>query len=282
MSDLAELLHVLDLEPTDGGFVGSNLSEGGGSVVFGGQILGQTVIAAARTQPGKEVKSLHTVFARGARGDQPLFLEVESMAAGRAFGSVTVTIRQDGKICSRSLVLLHAPDPDLIRHADAPPTVARPDDMPDRSQAPWWEMRYASDVDIMDPAAIGPATLDVWSRFPDAPDDGAISQALLAYASDGFLIATAMRPHDGVGQSLAHQTVSTTVLTQTISFHEPFAASRWLLLAHEAPFAGRGRSYGRANVFTEDGAMVASYTQDNMVRDYPEGQAPGAGQRSAH
>ena len=111
---------------------------------------------------------------------------------------------------------------------------------------------------------------------------GALLVALLAYASDGFLIATAMRPHEGGGQSLAHRTVSTTVLTQTISFHEPFAASDWLLLAHEAPFAGRGRSYGRANVFTTDGAMVASYVQDNMVRDFPAGQAPAAGQRSAH
>jgi acyl-CoA thioesterase len=204
------------------------------------------------------------------------------MHGGRAFGSVTVTMRQGERICARSLVLLHAPDPDLIRHADSPPTVAGPDDTPDRSQSPWWQMRYAEDIDIMDPAAIGPATLDVWSRFPDAPSDPAISQALLAYASDGFLIATAMRPHDGVGQSLAHRTVSTTVLTQTISYHEPFAASDWLLLAHEAPFAGRGRSYGRANVFTADGSMVASFTQDNMVRDYPEGQAPGAGQVSAH
>jgi len=273
---------VLDLAPADGGFVGSNLSEGGGSVVFGGQILGQTVIAASRTQPAKEVKSLHTIFARGARGDQPLEIDVEEMHGGRAFGSVTVTVRQGDRICARSLVLLHTPDPDLIRHADTPPKVAAPDEMPERGQAPWWEMRYDESVDIMDPAAVGPPTLDVWTRFPGAPDDPAISQALLAYASDGFLIATAMRPHEGVGQSLAHRTVSTTVLTQTISFHEPFAASDWLLLAHEAPFAGRGRSYGRANVFTTDGAMVASYVQDNMVRAYPAGQAPADGERGAH
>ena len=281
MSDLEAVLRVLDLEPADGGFVGSNLDEGGG-VVFGGQILGQTVVAAARTQPGKEVQSVHTIFARSARGDEPLTIDVEEMHGGRAFGSVTVTVRQGDRICARSLVLLHAPDPDLIRHASPPPAVASPDTLEPRGNTPWWDIRYDPAVDISDPDAVGPATLDVWTRFPGAPDDLTTSQALLAYASDGFLIGTAMRPHQGVGQSMAHVSISTTVLTQTLSFHDPFAAGDWLLLAHESPYAGRGRSYGRANVFTEDGRLVASFVQDNMVRDFPEGRAPAAGTRSAH
>ena len=51
----------------------------------------------------------------------------------------------------------------------------------------------------------------MWSRVPDAPKDPTISQALLAYASDGFLIATAMRPHEGIGQSMAFQTMQLAV-----------------------------------------------------------------------
>jgi acyl-CoA thioesterase II len=148
--------------------------------------------------------------------------------------------------------------------------------------APWWDVRIVDDVDISDPALVGPAELGVWSRFPGAPDDLTTSQALLAYASDGFLIATAMRPHEGVGQAQAHVSISTTVLSQTITFHEPFDASQWLLLAHESPYAGRGRGYGRADAFTQDGRLVASYVQENMIRDYPEGQAPGAGERSKY
>ena len=85
-----------------------------------------------------------------------------------------------------------------------------------------------------------------------------------------------MRPHPGVGQALAHVTISTTVLTHTLSFHEPFDASQWLLLAQESPYAGRGRSYGRAHVFSADGRVVASFVQDNMIRDFPAGQAPVA------
>jgi acyl-CoA thioesterase len=75
-----------------------------------------------------------------------------------------------------------------------------------------------------------------------------------------------MRPHIGVGQAQAHQTLSTGVLSHTITFHEPVDASEWMLLSHHSSAAGRGRSYGRADVFRTDGALVASYVQDNMIR----------------
>ena len=127
-------------------------------------------------------------------------------------------------------------------------------------------MRVVDDVDFLTPEAIGPPSIGVWSRFPGAPRNLATSQAMLAYASDGFLIATAMRPHEGVGQSMAHASVATTVLTQTLTFHEPFAASDWLLLDQHSTYAGRGRSHGVAEVFDEGGRMVASFTQDNMIR----------------
>ena len=67
------------------------------------------------------------------------------------------------------------------------------------------------------------------------------------------------------------------MVSHTLTFHEPFCAGDWILLAHESPYAGRGRSYGRANVFTEDGRLVASFVQDNMIRTIPAGQAPSAG-----
>jgi acyl-CoA thioesterase II len=135
---------------------------------------------------------------------------------------------------------------------------------------------------MQDPNQVGPPELYVWSRFSQVPAGLAASQALLAFASDGFLIATAMRPHPGVGQALAHVTISTSVVAQTISFHEPFDAGGWLLLAHRSPYAGRGRSYGEADVFSEDGRLVASYTQENIIRHMPDGQAPTSGQRAKY
>jgi acyl-CoA thioesterase II len=270
-----DLLRILDLEPTDGGFVGHNLEKGpGGAVVFGGQLLAQTIVAAARTLPDKEVLSLQTVFARGARPTRPLDITVETMSNGRSFGSVAVSIGQDGKVCTRSLALLQVPDPDLVRHQSAPPPALAADALPERGEISWWDVRYDPDIDIDDPDAVGPATFDVWSRFPDAPTDPITAKALLGYASDAFLLATAMRPHRGIAPPLAHVAVDTTVVTQTLSFHEPFDASQWLLLAHESPYAGRGRSFGRANAFTDDGRLVASYVQDSMLRAFPEGRSP--------
>ncbi|HEY4634403.1 MAG TPA: hypothetical protein VIH00_10835, partial [Candidatus Limnocylindrales bacterium] len=104
------------------------------------------------------------------------------------------------------------------------------------------------------------------TRFAGAPSDPLTGQALLAFATDMFLIGTAMRPHAGVGQAQAHKTLSTGVLSHTITFHERVDASSWMLLAHHSTHAGHGRSYGRADVFREDGTLVASYVQDNMIR----------------
>ena len=284
MTELSDLLKVLDLEPSgEGRYQARNFGEGPGAVVFGGQLLAQAVVAGSKADEAKEVKSLHTIFARGGAIDQPLDVDVDVMHTGRAFASATVTFSQGGRLCCRSLMLLSAAEPDLIRHQPDRPDVGAPTDAAESTHGgDWWEIRTVGDADISDPDAVGPAELAVWTRFPGAPDDVRTSQALLSYATDGFLIGTAMRPHKGVGQALSHVSISTTVLTHTLTFHEPFYAGDWLLLAQEAPYAGRGRSYGRAHVFTEDGRLVASFVQENMIRDFPQGQAPKAGERSRH
>src|SRR3546814_7754746 len=74
-------------------------------------------------------------------------------------------------------------------------------------------------------------------------DDPGVNQGLLAFATEGMLIATAMRPHEGVAQSLAHRTIATSVISHTITFHEPCPPGDWFLLSLESPFAGGGRSY---------------------------------------
>jgi acyl-CoA thioesterase-2 len=269
-----DLLAALRLEQVgDDRYTATNVDAGHG-VVFGGQLLAQSVVAGLAGHDGKRVKTVHTVFARGGRPDAPVEIDVDRMHAGRAFASSTVTIRQGDRLCTRSLVLLTADEPDFIRHADPAPHVPGPDAPAADGDGSTgghggdgdWQVRIAGDVDVNDPAAVGPADLDVWTRFRGAPDDPAVDQALLAFATDGFLIATAMRPHDGVGQAQAHVTVSTGVVSHTLTFHEPAPAGEWLLLSHHSPYAGRGRSYGVANVFRPDGAMIASFVQDAMIR----------------
>jgi acyl-CoA thioesterase len=272
--EIASMLALEEIDPRH--YLAQNLS-GSSPVVFGGQILAQTVVAVGRAASDKELKSLHTVFARGASPSHPLEIDVEPVQQGRTFSSFLVSVHQGDRVCTSSVALLHEPEPDLIRHGSELPSVARPGDLRSRAgEHPWWELRVVDDVDLQDPNDVGLPEVNVWSRFSLVPPETSADQALLAFASDGFLISTAMRPHLGIGQAMAHHTISTSVVAQTISFHEPFDASQWLLLAHHSPYAGRGRSFGRADVFTEDGRLVASYSQENMIRNFPEGQSPAA------
>jgi acyl-CoA thioesterase-2 len=264
---IESLVGALTLEPVGPDRYRAGNADAGHEVVFGGQLLGQSVVAASAGHDAKRVKTVHTTFARSARPDSPVEIAVDRMHAGRAFASSTVTISQGDRLCARSLVLLSADEPDFIRHADAIPGTPGPGAGVSAGEGSGaWQVRIAGDVDVDDPEAVGPPDLDVWTRFVGAPDDPVIDQALLAFATDGFLIATAMRPHPGVGQAQAHVTVATGVVSHTLTFHEPAAAGEWLLLSHHSPYAGRGRSYGTANVFRADGALVASFVQDGMIR----------------
>ena len=267
-----DFVGVLALDPVgDDNFRAKNLDVGHG-VIFGGQLLAQSVIAGHTTAPDKSVKTVHTVFARAGAPADALEISVDRMHSGRAMASCTVTISQGDRLCARSQVLLSADEDDCIRHEDAAPSVPGPAES--RAAADTggpWEIRIAGDADVNDPDAIGPPDLDVWTRFVGAPDDPSIGQALLAYATDGFLIGTAMRPHAGVGQAQAHVTLSTGVLSHTLTFHEPVHAGEWMLLAHHSTHAGHGRCYGRANVYREDGALIASFVQDAMIRPMQSG-----------
>lgn len=260
----ADILAAYELESVgEGRFRAGNARTTHG-VVFGGQLLGQALLAAAAAHDEMAVKTLHAVFARGASPEADLEIEVDPVHAGRTFASSTVTLRQGDRTCVRAQVLLSADEPDCIRHADPAPSIDPPDDAP--GEAAEWVVEVVGGIDVNDPDAVGPAELDVWTRFVGAPEDPAVNQALLAFATDGFLIGTAMRPHAGVGQAQAHRTLSTGVISHTITFHEPVDAGAWNLLSHRSPYAGRGRAYGTADVFDRDGRLVASFVQDSMIR----------------
>lgn len=269
---LTELVKMLDLETVGPNQFLAQPLAGTRAVVFGGQLLAQSVAAAARSIDGMRVKSMHTVFLRGGRPEEILEIDVEPLHAGRTFGASDVTIRQGERICTKSVVLHHVPDDEFISHQADAPEIGSPVQAAaiSANESRGWEVRIAQNADIFDPDAIGPAELYVWSRFRGVPPEHWVSQALLGYASDGFLIGTAMRPHPGVGQDLAHVSIDTSVITQTLTYHDDFDAGEWLLLAHRSPVARNGRTFGRADVYTSEGVLVASYSQENLVRAMPQ------------
>lgn len=267
MITIDAFIDALTLEPVGPHSYRATNAATGHMVVFGGQLLGQSIVAGLAGHEDKMVKTIHTVFARGASPDAPVEITVDPMHTGRAFASSSVTISQGDRLCARSIVLLSADEPDLIRHADPMPETPGPDEIAASTEGLGdWEVRVVGGVDVSDPDAVGPPELDVWTRFVGAPDVPAINQALVAFATDGFLIGTAMRPHPGVGQAQAHVSIDTGVISHTLTFHEPCAAGEWLLFSLRSPYAGHGRSYGRADIFRTDGQLVASFVQDAMIR----------------
>ena len=242
-------------------------------VVFGGQILAQMIMASAlehgwsdesgREAAGKEVKSLHVLFPRAARLSEPVGYHVDALHDGRTFSSDAVTCVQGGKVMARGLLLSTADEPDFIRHdrVDAP-SVQAPDALPvagiDGRVVPGAEAR---------PAGAG----HVWTRYPDAPDPSvassvAVHQGVLAWATDGYMIGAALAQHAGYDESEAHRSIATGVVSHSISFHDRFDVRQWLLLANDSVWAGRGRAHGRCDVFDAGGRLVATCTQDAMVK----------------
>jgi len=243
------------------------------NVVFGGQILAQMIMAAHRDREAagpqtKDVKSIHAIFARAGDYRAPIVYEVERMHDGRTMGSDSVSFSQGGRVMARGLILWSNDEPDLIRHTlgvempDAP----RPVTVPPESGLVF----PGATALVVEGTAIDAheARVNLWTRFGETFHPVA-NQAILSWATDGYLIGAALAPHAEYSEADAHRTISTGVLSHTVNFHDRFEANDWLLLAHEGIWAGRGRSYGRCNVWAEDGRLVATYTQDSMVRAMP-------------
>jgi acyl-CoA thioesterase len=251
------------------------------NVVFGGQILAQMIIAAHRDRSvehpnAKEVKSIHAIFARAGDYSAPIEYEVEQMHDGRTLGSDTVTFSQHGKVMSRGLILWSQDEPDLISHTAnvAMPAVAPPDDPGNREDGrvfPGAVGLIAGGINTWsDDEPLRDAVQQVWTRYESAYDDPVVHQAIASWATDGYLIGTAMLPHAGYNEGHAHKTISTGVVSHTLNFHDRFDVADWLLLANESVWAGRGRTHGRCNIWTRDGRLVATYTQDNLVRAFAD------------
>jgi acyl-CoA thioesterase len=266
----------------DRAFRGLSVPDERRPVVFGGQIMGQMIAAAAQFEPAKQVKSLHVIFARAGTVALPVEISLDPVHSGRAFASLAATAAQGERLLSQATILLDTGEGDVIRHQiptlpTAGPLATPVVDAPHEGA----EIRVVDEVDLMTSAVTGPPELFVWVRWQDMPDDAAIHQAALSWYTDPFLIGAAMRPHDGIGQEQAHETISTGVISHTLTFHEPFRADEWLLFANRSLHAGNGRSYGEGHVFTEAGKLVASFTQVNMIRNFRDeagarGKATGA------
>jgi acyl-CoA thioesterase len=243
-------------------------SQEGGNVVFGGQLMAQMIMASAAASDGaKYVKSMHTIFSRAGSYAEPIHLQVEPFHTGRTWASELITARQGERLLTRALVLLTSDEPDLVAHQ-----IVRPPDVPgpeagERARGIVFPGADARTARMPSETSNGVPVMCFWTRMPGPVGSLAASQAILAWATNGWLIELSMRPHrDIVRIEDAHRSLSTGVIAQTLNFHREFDAGSWILVSQEATFAGKGRVHGRGAAHTEDGTLVATFTQDSMVK----------------
>lgn len=264
------LLDLFDVEATgtdtfvgQTGFAGKDERQ----VVEGTQVLAQAIVAVAKRFPQKSVRSVHAVFARAVVVGPPVELAIDVVAEGRSTATAVVNVTQNGKRCITVTAFTDVPSGDVIRHHLPRPDVVPPSDAI-RSEMPMVgrELRLVDVVDVNSPDEVGPPELFAWLHYDPIPARTDLAKALIAYFTGHLGISTTMRAHEGIGTAQSHLTVSTAPMTISVSFHEPFEWGGWLLYTHESTQVGAGMSYVRGAVHTEEGALIASFAQDAMIR----------------
>ena len=278
---LDELIDLLDLEEIEIGLFRARQPDTQLQRAFGGQVLAQALVAAARTVPASRVlHSLHAYFLRPGRTDIPIVYDVETIRDGRSFSSRRVVARQGGAVIFYLSSSFHEAETGF-EHADpVPDDVPGPDESPrlgevlskvsGRSAALWereWgvlDVRYVGDSrsggDLADPRH--PARARVWVRVEGGlPEDPRLHQAALAYASDLTLLSATTVPHNvfiGIN-------VQGTSLDHAMWFHRPFRADDWLLYDQVSPSASGGLGLATARLF-QHRTLVANVAQEGLIR----------------
>ncbi|TQS41943.1 acyl-CoA thioesterase [Cryptosporangium phraense] len=241
---------------------------------FGGQLVGQSVVAAGRLLPGdRAVHSVRTTFLRAGVTGRPVTLEVTPLRDGRRVSVLEVSVRQDDRELCRSIVSAAVDQPDGVRHATAPPPVPGPDaSVPladlaadDGGLGPLWD--GFSQVDVRVAGACADGTVHLWMRCAPLPDDPLLHRGALAYASDLMLMATVLARH---GVPVGHERTlardwNAVSLDHGVVFGGEARADEWQLFSQFSPSAAGGRAVVRASVTDEAGRPVGEVEQLALV-----------------
>lgn len=278
---VAELLQVLDLEKLEENLFRGRSPQDRWQRVFGGQVIGQALVAACRTVEERQPHSLHGYFLLGGDPRVPIIYEVDRIRDGKSFTTRRVLAIQHGRAIF-SLTASFQVEEDGFAHGSGMPDVPPPEDLPDEDEIRAGAIPSMSEpvrayfqrerpielrpVDVDRPAMAHPleGRFRVWIRATGAlPDDAAIHRCVLAYASDYTLLDTSLVPH---GRSVTEETIQAASLDHALWFHRPFRADEWLLYAQDSPSASGARGFARGLVFARSGELVASVAQEGLIR----------------
>jgi acyl-CoA thioesterase-2 len=282
-----DLIALLDIEPIEVNIFRGVSPKEDRQRVFGGQVAGQALVAAARTvDPDRHIHSMHAYFLRPGDPSVPILYEVDRIRDGRSFTTRRVVAIQHGKAIF-NLAASFQVEEEGMEHSFPMPEVPPPDGLPGRRERLQTYLSQRSDIvdpeglaTMMDrPQAIDTRVADwsptdraealppyqnVWMRADgELPDDPLLQNIVLTYASDMTLLDTALLPHGGTWFDPSLFMAS---LDHAMWFHRPFRADEWLLYSQDTPTATSGRGLARGLVFTQEGTLVASVVQEGLIR----------------
>ncbi len=277
-----DLLGILDLEELDLNLFRGRSPQNGWQRVYGGQVIGQALVAAVRTvEPDRLAHSMHAYFLLPGDPKVPIIYDVDRMRDGKSFTTRRVTARQHGHPIFSMLVSFHTHEEGLEHQAQMP-DVPPPEQLPTEKEVrakylpllPEAVRRY---YERERPIEMRPVEFDRYTgkKYPDGrfhvwikingrlPDELSLHQCALAYASDMTLLDASLTPH---GRTLFEKEFMAASLDHALWLHRPFRADEWLLYAQDTPSLQGSRGFARGLIFTRDGALVASVAQEGLVR----------------
>ncbi len=278
---LEDLITLLKLERIEDNIFRGDSRDIGGPQVFGGQVLGQALSAAQHTVEGRVAHSLHAYFLRRGDMNAPIIYDVDRARDGGSFSNRRVVAIQHGRPILNLAASFQAPE-DGLGHQAEMPDVPSPEGLRDLTEVasgvlqniPMKLRRFMTDKRPFDFRPVDPVSFDsseklapvkhVWIRAVDRlPEDRALHQNLLAYVSDFELLATSTLPH---GLPFTRGNVIMASLDHALWFHRDFLIDDWLLYTMDSPNASGARGFARGQLFTRDGVLVASTSQEGLVR----------------
>ncbi len=281
-SAITNLLSILDLEQLERNLFRGRSPQVGWQRVFGGQVIGQALVAATRTVEGaRPPHSLHGYFMLPGDPSVPIIYEVDRIRDGRSFTTRRVVAIQHGQAIFSMSASFQVME-EGYEHQLAMPDVPPPEKLPSESEMATLFMDKLPEpvrgyFQRERPIEIRPVDLtrytsdkpreprqNVWIRATGPlPEDPAIHQCVLAYASDMTLLDTSLVAH---GKSIFAGDIQAASLDHALWFHRPFRADDWLLYSQDSPFTGGARGMTRGLIFARDGRLVASVAQEGLIR----------------
>jgi acyl-CoA thioesterase-2 len=278
---LDDLIKVMTLERLEMNLFRGESRDIGSPQVFGGQVLGQALVAATATAEDRAVHSLHAYFLRRGDFNSPIVYEVDRALDGKHFSSRRVVAIQHGRQIFNMSASFQLPESGLD-HQISMPDVPQPESLPDLEahyrgvadklpaaarrileQKRPFEFRPVQPPDQLRREKSAPLKY-IWFRAVDKlADDQALHRGLLAYVSDFHLLDTALKPH---GISMISPKLTIASIDHAMWFHRNARVDEWLLYAIDSPSASGARGFTRGSVFARDGRLVASAAQEGLIR----------------